>query len=120
MSVIYENNNIRIETQDSEIPWLKIYAQAKAKEMSDLSFDTKMDIYGALEAIESEMLEYYKPTKINIASFGNHEPQVHWHIMARFENDSHYPESMWGKKQRDSNLDLPSLDIFCKTIHDIL
>jgi diadenosine tetraphosphate (Ap4A) HIT family hydrolase len=38
--------------------------------------------------------------KINIASFGNLLPQVHWHIMARFETDSYFPEPMWGQKQR--------------------
>jgi diadenosine tetraphosphate (Ap4A) HIT family hydrolase len=28
-------------------------------------------------------------------------PRVHWHIMARFENDEYFPEPMWGAKQRE-------------------
>jgi diadenosine tetraphosphate (Ap4A) HIT family hydrolase len=46
------------------------------------------------------MLSYFNADKINIASFGNLLPQVHWHIMARFETDSYFPEPMWGQKQR--------------------
>ena len=67
-------------------------------------------------SIEKEMLNYYSPKKINIASFGNYMPHVHWHIMARFEEDSYYPEPMWGIKQRESNLDLPSFEMFCEKL----
>ena len=59
-----------------------------------------------------KMIEYYNPDKINIASFGNYVPHVHFHIMARFKEDSFFPEPMWGKKQREANLDLPSFEIF--------
>jgi hypothetical protein len=38
---------------------------------------------------------YFNADKIDIASFGNLLPQVHWHIMARFETDSYFPEPMW-------------------------
>jgi hypothetical protein len=38
------------------------------------------------------ILSYFNADKINIASFGNLLPQVHWHIMARFETDSYFPE----------------------------
>jgi hypothetical protein len=48
---------------------------------------------------------------VNIASFGNLLPQVHWHIMARFETDSYFPEPMWGQKQRAAQLDLPSFEV---------
>jgi hypothetical protein len=32
--------------------------------------------------------------------------------MARFKTDSYFPEPMWGTKQRDAELDLPSFDGF--------
>ena len=62
------------------------------------------------------MLSYFKPEKINIASFGNYKPQVHWHVMARFSGDSFYPEPMWGKQQREANLDYPVMDEFLKIL----
>jgi hypothetical protein len=32
--------------------------------------------------------------------------------MARFKEDSYFPEPMWGEKQRVSALQLPSMEIF--------
>ena len=116
MSLLYETKTIKIEIEESEIPWLKIFTQTAYKEMSEVPADIKFEIFELLDIIEKEMLAYYKPKKINIASFGNYMPHVHWHIMARFEEDSYFPEPMWGTKQRESSLTLPSFDIFCKNI----
>lgn len=118
MSILYENENLKIEVEKSEIPWLKIFTQHPYKEMSEVPGLIKFEIYDLLDAIEKEMLDYYKPKKINIASFGNYMPHVHWHIMARFEEDSYYPEPMWGTKQRESNLHLPSFETFCQRIQE--
>ena len=116
MSVIYENEMIRVESEESEIPWLKIFTQDHYKEMSEVPAVIKHDIYTLLDIIEKEMLSFYKPKKINIASFGNYMPHVHWHIMARFEEDSYFPEPMWGEKQREANLVLPNFSLFCKKL----
>ncbi|HHO65980.1 MAG TPA: HIT family protein [Epsilonproteobacteria bacterium] len=116
MSVIYENENIRIEIEESEIPWLKIFTQYPYKEMSEVPAHIKLEIYDLLDRIEKEMIAYFNPDKINIASFGNYVPHVHWHIMARFKEDSCFPEPMWGKKQRNATLNLPSVAIFFKEL----
>lgn len=116
MSVIYQNDQIRIEIENSEIPWLKIFAQRACKEMTYCNKETKQQIWSLLDVIECELLDYFKPDKINIASFANYVPQVHWHIMARYKKDSYFPEPMWGEKQREAKLDLPSMDIFIKQL----
>ena len=118
MSLIYENKTIKIEIEESEIPWLKIFTQTAYKEMSEVPAEIKFEIFDLLDMIEKEMLAYYKPEKINIASFGNYMPHLHWHIMSRFTEDSYYPEPMWGKKQRESKLSLPSFEIFCKDMKE--
>ena len=99
--MIYSNPLIFIELHDSEIPWLKIFTHTPHKEFSECSAEEKQAIWEALDIIEKEILTYFKPAKINIASFGNMLPRVHWHIMARFEKDSYFPEPMWGVKQRE-------------------
>ena len=116
MTSIYKNDHIRIEVEDSEIPWLKIFAQDTCKEMTDCDPETKQQIWTLLDLIEREMLDYFKPEKINIASFANYVPQVHWHIMARFKEDSFFPEPMWGVKQREANLNYPDMDLFIKQL----
>ena len=116
MTILYQNQHIRIEVEPSEIPWLKIFAQNSCKEMSDCDTETKLEIWQLLDLIETEMLAYYQPEKINIASFANYVPQVHWHIMARFKEDSYFPEPMWGEKQREGTLQLPSFELFTQSL----
>ena len=116
MSPIFENEHIKIEIEPSEIPWLKIFTQEPYKEMSEVPKEIRLKIYDMLDMIEKEMIHYYNPKKINIASFGNYVPHVHWHIMARFGEDSFFPEPMWGTKQTEANLTLHSLELFCQTM----
>ena len=120
MSVIYENQNIRIEPEESEIPWLKIFTQHPYREMSEVPSEIKFEIYELLDIIEKAMIDYYVPEKINISSFGNYLPHVHWHIMARFKEDSYFPEPMWGREQREAALQLPSFDHFCLKLNELI
>ncbi|MDD3774495.1 MAG: HIT family protein [Sulfurovaceae bacterium] len=116
MSIIWQNENLEIRVEASSIPWLKIFTLHPYREMSEVPKETRNEIYELLDTIEKVMLEYYNPKKINIASFGNYVPHVHWHIMARFELDSHFPEPMWGAKQREGRLELPEFEGFIKIL----
>lgn len=115
-NIIYEDSQIYIQKEQSEIPWLKIFTKEPYKELGDLPKKLKQRLWEIYDIVEFHMNFYYKPTKINMASFANILPRVHIHIMARFENDSYFPNSMWGKKLRDSNLSLPSEKIFFKEL----
>lgn len=105
-----------IEIHESEIPWLKVFIRRPVREFSECTPEEKAAVWKALDVIEKAMLAYYRPEKINIASFGNMLPQVHWHIMARFKEDSYFPEPMWGKRQRKAALELPPLGPLLDTI----
>ncbi|MDD2828595.1 MAG: HIT family protein [Sulfuricurvum sp.] len=118
--MIYSNSLIYIELHESQIPWLKIFTHTPHKEFSECSAEEKKAIWDALDIIEKEMIAYFNPAKINIASFGNMLPRVHWHIMARFENDEYFPEPMWGIKQREGfNLEV-SMEPFIEKIKESL
>lgn len=110
--VIYQNDLIKIEIEKHEIPWLKIFTQKDIKEFSFCDTQTKNEIWRCLDIIEKEMLEYFQADKINIASFGNYCPHVHFHVQARFKEDSYFPEPTWGVKQRDTKLQLKDFSLF--------
>ena len=114
--MIYQDKQIFIEVEKSEIPWLKIFPVKKYKELSDCDEKTRKRLLDTMLLIETKMIEYYQPKKVNIAMFGNYLPHLHIHVMARFEDDSYFPEPMWGTKQREANLNLPSLDGFIKKL----
>jgi len=115
-NIIYENDLIKLEIEEHEIPWLKVVTKKDIKEFSSCDTQTKNEIWRCLDIIEKEMLEYFKADKINIASFGNYVPHVHFHIQARFKNDSYFPEPTWGKKQRTANLNLPDKEKFYENL----
>ena len=118
--MIYQNDLIRVEIEPSEVPWVKIFTQRAVKEFSQCSSEEKAEIFRAIDVVEKSMLDYFNADKINIASFGNMLPHVHWHVMARFEVDSYFPEPMWGTKQREAKLDLPDVEVFFQTLGDQL
>ncbi|MET0207803.1 MAG: HIT domain-containing protein, partial [Burkholderiaceae bacterium] len=62
--------------------------------------------------------EALAPAKINLAALGNMVPHLHWHVIARFDWDSHFPNPVWGERKRSVDggaaarlsLDLAALD----------
>jgi len=115
-NIIYQNELIKLEIEPFEIPWLKIFTQLPIKEFSQCDEKTKLEILRVLDICEKEMLSYFNPDKINIASFGNYLPHVHFHIQARFKNDSYFPEPTWGKKQRESQIVLNDINKFYENL----
>ncbi|MEA2111547.1 MAG: HIT family protein [Campylobacterota bacterium] len=113
---IFKNDLIHVKIHVSEVPWLIVFTNDVKKEFSHCSVQEKGMIFLALDIIEKKMLSYYQPEKINLASFGNMLPHVHWHISARFKEDSYFPEPMWGSVQREGKLDLPSFEKFCNEV----
>ncbi|MDH4945232.1 HIT family protein [Sulfurimonas sp. C5] len=120
MHIIFENQYFYIEKEESQIPWLKVFTQEPHKELSELSAEVRSQLWEIVNIIEKEMIAYYKPTKINIASFANMLPRVHIHVMARFEDDNYYPNPMWGEKLRDNELYLPDEEKFFKRVFTTL
>lgn len=115
--MIFENEIFYAEFESSEVPWIKLFAKRKCREISDLEDFEREAIFRAGLICEQALRQFYNPDKINWASFANYVPQVHIHVQARFSDDSYYPESMWGKKQRDGakrDLRLGEFEMFLK------
>ena len=72
------------------------------KEMTDLPIDNRARMMKMVFAVENAIREMIQPDKINLASLGNKTPHLHWHIIPRFENDKHFPNSHWGVVRHDS------------------
>ena len=118
--IIYEDAEIYIEKEKNEIPWLKIFTKHPYKEIGDMPKELRVKLWNVFDIIEQEMKSYYKPEKINMASFANILPRVHIHVMARFKEDSFFPNPIWGEKMREGKLNLPDSDQFHNNIFDAL
>lgn len=74
---------------------------AHVAEFSELAATDRHACMDAVTEIERVLRSLLAPTKINIASLGNVVPHLHWHVIARFEGDSHFPAPVWAAPQRD-------------------
>ncbi|QIL69849.1 HIT family protein [Diaphorobacter sp. HDW4B] len=83
----------------------RVIWNAHAAELSDLSDDDRNLCMKAVAAVERVMRDTLAPTKINLAALGNMVPHLHWHVIARFDWDSHFPASVWANAQRPRNAD---------------
>lgn len=72
------------------------------KEMTDLTPALRARMMKIVFAVELALREIFNPAKINLASLGNKTPHLHWHVIPRFENDKHFPNSHWAEAVRDS------------------
>jgi diadenosine tetraphosphate (Ap4A) HIT family hydrolase len=75
------------------------------REFSELSKDDRATCMEAVTAIEQSLRDLLAPTKINLATLGNVVPHLHWHVIARFDWDSHFPGPVWAAAQRERDPD---------------
>jgi diadenosine tetraphosphate (Ap4A) HIT family hydrolase len=72
------------------------------KEMTDLAPESRARMMKVVFAVETAMREIIQPDKINLASLGNKTPHLHWHVIPRFKDDKHFPNSHWGDPTNDA------------------
>ena len=70
-------------------------------EFSELPQLQRLACVDALALVEREMLRRLRPRKINLAALGNLVPHLHWHLIARWDWDAHWPQSVWAPAQRE-------------------
>lgn len=81
--------------------YCRVELLAHIKEMTDLIPEQRARIMKTVFAVELALREMFNPDKINLASLGNKTPHIHWHVIPRYENDRHFPNSHWGEAMRD-------------------
>lgn len=94
---------VRVDGADGEgYPgFCRVIWHNHVRELSDLSRDDRHHLLDVLTATERAVRLAVGPDKINLASLGNLTPHLHWHVIPRYRDDRHFPESVWGAPQRD-------------------
>ncbi|QXZ09928.1 HIT family protein [Comamonas sp. Y33R10-2] len=72
-----------------------------AAEFSDLNAADRALCMDAVAVVERVLREQLSPIKINLAALGNMVAHLHWHVIARYEWDSHFPASVWASAVRE-------------------
>ena len=80
--------------------FLRVVLSRHVAEMTDLDPTERDRMMHVVFGVERVLREMYRPDKVNLASFGNQVPHLHWHVVPRFRDDPHFPEPVWGAVQR--------------------
>lgn len=104
-TILWQDDFCRVVLlNDADYPaYCRVELIEHIKEMTDLAPMQRARMMKTVFAVETALRENFNPDKINLASLGNKTPHVHWHVIPRFENDKHFPNSHWGDAVRDGN-----------------
>jgi diadenosine tetraphosphate (Ap4A) HIT family hydrolase len=103
-SVLWRDALCRVVRADEpDYPgFLRVILNAHVREMTDLPVVEREALMRIVFACEAALREVLAPDKVNLASLGNVVPHLHWHVIPRFGDDPHFPNPVWGVRQRDS------------------
>jgi diadenosine tetraphosphate (Ap4A) HIT family hydrolase len=91
-----------IRVIDADFPaFYRVIHHHHVAEFTDLPESQRQRCMQLVATVERVLIERLRPTKINLAAFGNMVPHLHWHVIARFDWDSHFPQPVWGTRQRE-------------------
>ena len=101
--ILYRDDKLRvILVADADYPaFCRVIWHGHVKEMTDLAPADRAHVMDWVFRTEAALRTLLNPDKINLASFGNMVPHLHWHVIPRFADDKHFPQPLWGLAQRD-------------------
>ncbi|MFY7865965.1 HIT family protein [Roseateles sp.] len=107
-----------VRVEDSAFPaFYRLIWQSHVAEFSDLSAADRQACMEAVTGIERALRTALQATKINLATLGNVVPHLHWHVVARFDWDSHFPNPIWGTPLR--SLAVPAVQLLALDLAEL-
>ena len=82
---------------DARFPWLILVPRKPdLREFTDLAAPERAMLMEEIAAASAALQDATGAQKLNVGALGNRVPQLHVHVVARFEDDSAWPAPVWG------------------------
>lgn len=100
--VLWRGPSLRVVlVADPRFPgFCRVIVNEHLREMTDLTPALQQEVLRVVLATERAVREVQRPDKVNLASLGNVTPHVHWHVIPRWQDDSHFPDPIWAPARR--------------------
>lgn len=83
--------------QDANFPWLILVPRVPdMRELHHLTPDDRQQLLEEVVRASAVLERLFRPDKLNIGALGNLVPQLHVHVVARWQTDSAWPGPVWG------------------------
>ena len=104
-AVLWRDTRLRvILVNDADYPaFCRVIWNEHVKEMTDLGDADRSHLVRVTLVAEEVLRAMVQPDKINLASLGNQVPHLHWHVIPRFVDDAHFPDPVWGPRNRQGH-----------------
>ena len=91
-----EVSDLRL-VDDIRWPWVLLIPRvSNVVELIDLAPDLRDQVWLEVDQVARVIKARFSPSKLNIAAIGNQVRQLHIHLIARFIDDSAWPNTVWG------------------------
>jgi len=108
--ILLQTPNLRVIAVHNEAnapAFCRVIWQHHVAEMTDLQPAERAELMDVVYKVEEAMRQVLQPEKINLASLGNVVPHLHWHVIARFQDDACFPAPIWAAAIREATFRLP-------------
>ena len=108
--ILLQTPNLRVIAVHNEAnapAFCRVIWQHHVAEMTDLQPAERAELMDVVYKVEAAMRQVLQPEKINLASFGKVVPHLHWHVIARFQDDACFPAPIWAAAMREATFRLP-------------
>ena len=82
---------------DKRYPWLILVPRREGlRDFHDVAAADKATFLAEIDHVSEVLKVQTAAHKMNVAALGNLVPQLHVHVIARFEKDEAWPNPVWG------------------------
>jgi diadenosine tetraphosphate (Ap4A) HIT family hydrolase len=83
--------------KDGSYPWvILVPRRAGLREMHELDGADQQTLMAEITFVSRTIEAAFGADKMNVAALGNMVPQLHIHVITRFEGDAAWPGPVWG------------------------
>ncbi|HZV55417.1 MAG TPA: HIT family protein [Rhodocyclaceae bacterium] len=95
---------VRVEGPEGDAfpGYCRVVWRAHVGEMTELDAGSRRHLMNVVFAVETALRTLQAPDKVNLAALGNMVPHLHWHIIPRWRDDSHFPAAIWAEPQESA------------------
>lgn len=83
--------------KDRRFPWLILVPERDSvRDLDELPPADRAVLIEEIAMASGALRQLFQPDKLNVGALGNIVPQLHVHVVARFQTDAAWPGPVWG------------------------
>jgi len=87
---------------NANYPWVILVPRREdVAEIFQLTAQDQQQLMLEMSEVASALAAHYRADKMNVAALGNIVPQLHVHVIARYQDDAMWPRPVWGGAVRE-------------------